>query len=42
MRMGDGGFRPAYNPHFATDTETQVIVGVPVATLGATWPSWRQ
>jgi transposase len=34
MKMGDGGFRPAYNAQFATDTETQVIVGVDVATVG--------
>jgi transposase len=34
MKMGDGGFRPAYNAQFATDTETQVIVGVEVATVG--------
>jgi transposase len=34
MKMGDGGFRPAYNAQFATDTETQVIVGLEVATVG--------
>jgi transposase len=34
MKMGDGGFRPAYNAQFATATETQVIVGLEVATVG--------
>jgi transposase len=33
MKMGDGGFRPAYNVH-AVDTTTQVIVGVDVTTRG--------
>src|SRR5665213_1343077 len=32
MKMGDGGFRPAYNVKFATDCEDQVIVGVDVVT----------
>ncbi|MCP4550366.1 MAG: IS1182 family transposase [bacterium] len=27
-KMPDGGFRPAYNVQFATDTQTQVITGV--------------
>jgi len=31
MRMGDGGYRPAYNAQFATDTENGVIVGVAVS-----------
>jgi transposase len=35
MKMGDGGFRPAYNAQFATDTETQVIVGVDVSNSGS-------
>jgi transposase len=35
MKLGDGGFRPAYNAQFATDTETQVIVGVDVVTVGS-------
>jgi hypothetical protein len=35
MKMGDGGFRPAYNAQYATDTESQVIVGVEVATVGS-------
>lgn len=34
MRMADGGFRPAYNAQFATDTDSQVIVGVEVTTRG--------
>ena len=33
MRMGDGGFRPAYNVQLATDTESQVIVGVQVTNV---------
>jgi hypothetical protein len=32
---GDGGFRPAYNPQLASDTESLVIVGVDVATAGS-------
>lgn len=35
MKMGDGGFRPAYNAQFATDTASQVIVGVEVTTAGS-------
>ena len=35
MKMGDGGFRPAYNPQFATDTDSLVIVGVEVVTAGS-------
>jgi transposase len=35
MKMGDGGFRPAYNAQYATDTETPVIVGVEVTTAGS-------
>ena len=34
MKMADGGFRPAYNLQFATDTATQVIVGVDATTAG--------
>jgi transposase len=34
MKMADGGYRPAYNGQFATDTETQVIVGVAAVTVG--------
>lgn len=35
MKMGDGGFRPAFNAQFATDTATQVIVGVDVINIGS-------
>jgi hypothetical protein len=35
MHMADGGFRPAYNVQFSTDTNAQVIVGVEVATSGS-------
>jgi hypothetical protein len=34
MKMGDGGYRPAYNVQFATDTATQVIVGVDADNQG--------
>lgn len=35
MKMADGGFRPAYNAQFATDTASQVIVGVEVSNSGS-------
>jgi transposase len=35
MKMGDGGFRPAYNIQFSTATDSQVIVGVDVVTIGS-------
>jgi transposase len=35
MKMGDGGFRPAHNVQFATDTATQVITGVDVVNTGS-------
>lgn len=35
MKMGDGGFRPAYNGQFAVDTETQIVVGVAVSNSGS-------
>jgi hypothetical protein len=35
MKMADGGFRPTYNVQFSTDTASQVIVGVEVATCGS-------
>ena len=35
MKMGDGGFRPAYNVQFATECAGQVIVGVDVVTTGS-------
>jgi len=34
MKMANGGFHPAYNIQFATDTQTQVIVGVDVTNQG--------
>ena len=35
MKMGDGGFRPAYNVQFATTCEDQVIVGMAVVNAGS-------
>jgi transposase len=35
MKMADGGYRPAYNVHFAADTTSLVIVGVEVLTTGS-------
>jgi transposase len=35
MKMPDGGFRPAYNVQLATDTSSQIIVGVDVVTSGS-------
>lgn len=34
MKMPDGGFRPAYNVHFVSDTVSKVILGVEVDNLG--------
>lgn len=34
MKMGDGGFRPAFNGQFATDTASQIIVGVDASNEG--------
>ena len=34
MKMADGGFRPAYNIQFSTDTKSKVIVGVDVSLQG--------
>jgi len=34
MKMGDGGFRPAYNAQLVTDTESRVIVGVSLTEAG--------
>lgn len=34
MKMGDGGYRPAYNAQFSTDTKNRVIVGVGVTNSG--------
>jgi transposase len=35
MKMGDGGFRPAYNLQFATTLDTLVIIGVDVINAGS-------
>lgn len=35
MKMGDGGFRPAFNVQLATTCEDQVIVGVDVTNVGS-------
>ena len=35
MKMGDGGFRPAYNVQFATECEGQVILGMDVVNAGS-------
>jgi transposase len=35
MKMGDGGFRPAYNVQLATTCEEQVIVGMDVVNTGS-------
>lgn len=34
MKMGDGGYRPAYNVQLATDLDSLVIVGVDVVNAG--------
>jgi transposase len=34
MKMGDGGYRPAYNGQFASDVKSQVIVGVEATCHG--------
>jgi len=34
MKMGDGGFRPAFNVQLATTTDSQVITGVDVTNSG--------
>ena len=34
MKRTDGGYRPAYNGQFVSDTASQVIVGVEAATAG--------
>ena len=34
MRMGDGGFRPAYNVQLAADTDTRLVVGAFVSKVG--------
>jgi hypothetical protein len=34
MKMGDGGFRPAFNVQFVTDAQTRVIVAMDVVNQG--------
>jgi hypothetical protein len=34
MKMANGGYNPAYNVQFSTDTQTQVIVAVDVVNQG--------
>jgi hypothetical protein len=31
MKMGNGGYNPAYNVQLATDIKTQIIVGMKVS-----------
>lgn len=35
MKMADGGFRPAFNIQYATDTATQIITGVDAGKVGS-------
>jgi hypothetical protein len=35
MKMGDGGFRPAFNVQLATECESQIIVGMDVVKIGS-------
>jgi transposase len=35
MKMGDGGFRPAYNLQLSTDVDSRFIVGVGISTVGS-------
>jgi transposase len=35
MKMPDGGFRPAFNVEFATDTGSGIVVGVDVVNVGS-------
>lgn len=34
MKMADGGFRPAYNVHLVSDTESKVVIAVQVDNAG--------
>lgn len=34
MKMGDGGYRPAFNVQFATDCKTRIIVTTQVNNQG--------
>ena len=38
MKMGDGGFRPAYNVQFASEGKARVIVSVEVSNSGSDQP----
>jgi hypothetical protein len=40
MKMVDGGYRPAFNGQFATETVTQIIVGVDASNAGSDLGSW--
>jgi transposase len=35
MKMADGGYRPAYNVQYASDCDSQMVVGVDVSTVGS-------
>jgi transposase len=35
MKMGDGGFRPAYNVQLSTDVDGRLVVGVHVSSAGS-------
>jgi hypothetical protein len=35
MKMGDGGFRPAYNVQLSTDVDSRLVVGVHVSSAGS-------
>jgi hypothetical protein len=35
MKRADGGFRPGYNVQLATDTQSQVVVGIEVTNAGS-------
>jgi len=35
MRLGDGGFRPAYNGQYTTDVDSGLVVGVAVTNSGS-------
>jgi hypothetical protein len=35
MKMADGGYRPAFNVEFGSDTASQIIVTVDVVTVGS-------
>lgn len=35
MKMGDGGFRPAFNVQFASDAKTRIVIGASVNNQGS-------